>query len=178
MILLTLVSAVANAEKYTELVRTETEGFDALAEGLQKVYKRGRKMSKTVHEEADAESFHEWRKRVKYLRYHLDTLSTTWPPMMNLLEDELHKLTDSLGTDHDLLVLHKLVLESHLTEKNSFAEFFDFVATQRKIHQEQALHLGQKLYYWKPNDFTEWMKHLWNTSLMQPQAKQEDLVTV
>ena len=47
-----------------------TEGYDAVAGGLRKSYKRARNRMGEAYEEPEFERFHEWRKRIKYHRYH------------------------------------------------------------------------------------------------------------
>jgi hypothetical protein len=55
------------------------------------------------------ERLHEWRKRTKDLRYALELLEPTWPPVIDAFEDELHKLTDRLGDRTDLARLEDRV---------------------------------------------------------------------
>ncbi|NIR50350.1 CHAD domain-containing protein [candidate division KSB1 bacterium] len=45
--------------------------FSALADGLKRVYKRGRKRMRDTYETQTTEDFHDWRKRVKYLWYQI-----------------------------------------------------------------------------------------------------------
>src|SRR5262249_34951169 len=55
------------------------------------------------------EHLHEWRKRSKDLRYALDLLEPTWPPVVKALADEVHALTDRLGDDQDLSRLDRVL---------------------------------------------------------------------
>lgn len=55
------------------------EGFDAIADGFIKTYKRGRKAFPKAYEKPSTENFHEWRKRVKYHWYHCRLLRRIWP---------------------------------------------------------------------------------------------------
>jgi CHAD domain-containing protein len=57
------------------------EGFAAVGSGLKKVFSRGRKASAAAYAEPTAENFHEWRKRVKYHRYHSRLLQDVWPDL-------------------------------------------------------------------------------------------------
>lgn len=47
-----------------------TEGYDAVAGGLRKSYKRVRNRMADAYEDPEFERFHEWRKRIEYHRYH------------------------------------------------------------------------------------------------------------
>jgi len=42
-----------------------TEGYDAVAGGLRKSYRRARNRMDEAYEEPEFERFHEWRKRIK-----------------------------------------------------------------------------------------------------------------
>ena len=46
------------------------DGFDAIAGGLAKTYKRARKTMEAAHKLRTPEAFHDYRKRVKYHWYH------------------------------------------------------------------------------------------------------------
>ena len=81
------------------------DSFEAVAKGLERTYRRGRRAFKAALEEPSAEALHEWRKRVKDLWYEHTLLRELWPPVMSATGDEAHELSDRLGDDHDLVVL-------------------------------------------------------------------------
>ncbi len=91
-------------------------GLDTLHQGLKRTY--GRAVTRffearpflTGRLSDDAELthvLHEWRKRVKYHRYHVDVLSEAWPVVFRARERAMHDLSDLLGEDHDLAVLRE-----------------------------------------------------------------------
>ncbi len=88
----------------------EHEDFAALYGGLQRVYRRGRNRLAEAYAKPSPESFHEWRKRLKYLWYHMRILKTIWPDRLGGLIIELKSLADCLGDDHDLAELGATVL--------------------------------------------------------------------
>lgn len=92
--------------------------FAALAAGLKRSYKRGRKAMATAYASPSPERFHEWRKRVKYHRYHLELLQELWPRQLKARRSEVKTLGGMLGDDHDLAVL-RAVLQS---ESGSFGD--------------------------------------------------------
>ena len=55
-----------------------TEGYDAVAGGLRKSYERARNRMDEAYDDPEFERFHEWRKRVKYHRYHTRLLRRVW----------------------------------------------------------------------------------------------------
>ena len=70
---------------------------EPLVAGLRKTYKRGRKAYRACREAQDldvaegAETFHDWRKRVKYHGYHLRLTASVWPQ-----EAKLQRKVDEL----------------------------------------------------------------------------------
>jgi len=82
-------------------------GFAALAPGLERSYRRGRKAFEKAYRKPSDERFHEWRKRVKDYWYHTRLLGRSWPEFMESRISELKDLADLLGDDHDLAVLQQ-----------------------------------------------------------------------
>jgi len=66
----------------------------------------------TAYDDPVAANFHEWRKQAKYHHYHMRLLRELWRPVMHSLENETDDLSDVLGDDHNLDVLHKTLLKS------------------------------------------------------------------
>jgi CHAD domain-containing protein len=88
----------------------EGEGFDVVAGGLAKTYDRASERMEAAYDQRTSEAFHEWRKRVKYHRYHVRLLQDVWPTVMKARRKQLHELSDLLGDDHDLAVLRQELL--------------------------------------------------------------------
>jgi CHAD domain-containing protein len=80
-------------------------GFDDLAPGFRRAYRRGRKAMRALDHASSDEGFHEWRKRVKDHRYHLELLRDLWPAQMKARRGEVKALGELLGDEHDLTVL-------------------------------------------------------------------------
>ena len=172
------LEALASAEEYVQNLQTERHGFNALSASIERVYKRGKLMMEESASHPSPENYHEWRKRVKYLRYQLNAITPIWPSMMETLEDELHELTDALGADHDFYVLHQTILTSNLNDQDDWMPLFHFIATQRKRYETKAFHLGTKLYCWKPSQFTNWLQTSWKTSQAEAISQEESLIAV
>jgi CHAD domain-containing protein len=83
----------------------EGTGFDVLAAGLGRTHRRCRERMEVALRAPGTPAFHAWRKAAKDHRYHLELLHELWPAVLGAQEDELHRLTDLLGEDHDLAVL-------------------------------------------------------------------------
>jgi CHAD domain-containing protein len=127
----------------------ERDSFDALGDGLERTYRRGRRDFRAARGDATVEALHEWRKRVKELWYQHTLLRALWPPVMQAVGSEAHELANRLGEDHDLALLADWVRE-HAGADN---EFFEAVARRRSDLQREAIELGERLYADKPGAY-------------------------
>jgi CHAD domain-containing protein len=138
----------------------ERDSFDALSDGLERTYRRGRRDLRAVKAAPTVEALHEWRKRVKELWYHHTLLRELWPPVMQAVGDEAHELGDRLGEDHDLAMLAVWVREHTEAEH----EFFEAVESRRSELQAEAMVLGERLYADKPGAYVRRLRRLWDAS--------------
>ena len=102
--------AAEDASSSIEAVAAEfadwpTAVAEALVPGLERAYRRGRKRMHEAEEDPTTERLHEWRKRAKDHWYHVRLVRDAWPQELEARADEVHRLTDLLGDDHDLAVL-------------------------------------------------------------------------
>ena len=137
----------------------ERDSFDAIADGLERTYRRGRRDLRAARAEPSVEALHEWRKRVKDLWYHHTILRRLWPPVMTAVADEAHELSNLLGDDHDLAVLADWA-RGHA---DASPEFFEAVERRRAALQADALALGARLYVEKPSVYVGRLGRLWST---------------
>jgi CHAD domain-containing protein len=137
----------------------ERDSFDAVADGLVRTYRRGRRDLRAVRREPDTKALHDWRKRVKHLWYQHSLLRCLWPPVMCAVADEAHALSSLLGEDHDLAVL------SEWAELNADApaEFFEVADARRSALQQEALAMGARLYAERPATYVGRLERLWAT---------------
>lgn len=56
------------------------------------------------------EGLHDWRKRIKYHWMHLQLLRDVWPAPVKARLKDAKTLSDTIGDDHDLVVLRDLVI--------------------------------------------------------------------
>jgi CHAD domain-containing protein len=138
----------------------ERHSFDALREGLERTYRRGRRDFRAAQAAPTVEALHEWRKRVKDLWYQHTLLRELWPPVMQAVGDEAHRLANRLGDDHDLAMLAEWVREHAAAEP----EFFEALESRRSELQAEAMALGERLYADKPGAYVRRLRRLWNTA--------------
>jgi CHAD domain-containing protein len=126
----------------------DATGFDAVASGVGRTYRRARKAMARAGNEPSSTSFHEWRKRVKYHRYHLQLLRDTWRPVLDRMHGQLDVLTDLLGDEHDLAVLGEFILAFDPREQAATArqEMVDLIEVRRAELRSLARPLGARLF--------------------------------
>lgn len=142
------------------------DGWEAVAPGLERVYRRGRRARDAASEDPAPESFHEWRKRAKYLRYQLRLVRRAWPAVLPVVVDATHDLTDDLGEAHDLSELHALVTsDDDLPVGDGPREtLLALVEHRRDDRRRRALQRGARLYAEKPGRFVDRLGAYWSAA--------------
>jgi CHAD domain-containing protein len=146
------------------------ERFDALAGGLTKTYGRARDRMADAYEVRTTAAFHDWRKRVKYHRYHVRLLQDCWRPMMKARQDELHELSDLLGDDHDLGELRAHLHEEpdRFGDAGLVGEFTALLDRRRAQLQLAARGLGERLFVASADDFAGRVGRYWDIWTADP----------
>ena len=132
------------------------DGWELIAPGIHRSYRRGRKRLRAVKEEASVTNLHELRKRVKDLWYQLRLIRDADKHMLGALADHAHDLSDHLGDDHDLALLREEVQG----RRDAFASPADQRHLLQEIDQRRgelqfaAISLGDRIYADKPKKFT------------------------
>jgi hypothetical protein len=139
------------------------KGFAALAEGLDRTYRRGRVALSVVQAEPTDANYHEWRKRLKYHWYHQRILRNVWKPVMQARIGEARRLADLLGDDHDLAVLQSALLGGPdlYGSGESLAPVLHAITAKQADLRAQADALGRRMYAEKPKQFIRRMHALW-----------------
>jgi CHAD domain-containing protein len=136
--------------------------FSDIEKGFRKVYRDGRKAFDQSKADPSVENLHEWRKQAKYLRYHLELLTPTWPKVVGKLAADAKILGDLLGDDHDLAVLRSMIAPTHARshgEKNGFIG--ELIDRQREKLQAKAIAAGELLYRERPKKFVHRLAAYW-----------------
>jgi CHAD domain-containing protein len=137
--------------------------FDAMGAGVRKTYGRARKAMGRAAEKNSTKRWHEWRKRVKYHRYHVRLLRDAWRPVLDPWREELHALTDFLGDDHDLAVLRgALASDDVATSPDHRATLEALIDRRRAELQARAQPLGARLLAEPADAFVHRMSRFWS----------------
>ena len=142
------------------------DGFDCFRRGLRRVYRRGRLGMERAYREDTEEAFHEWRKRVKYLRYQMEALQPLWPEMIGAQVARLDRLGEALGEEHDLAVLARIVRETDgaTADERERTLLLALTHRTRRELQWEARRLGVSLYAEKPSDFVRRIGAYWESA--------------
>ncbi|HEY1899324.1 MAG TPA: CHAD domain-containing protein [Steroidobacteraceae bacterium] len=133
--------------RLAELPAMDSEVSSARA-GVRRVYKAGRKAFRKARSRDD-QALHEWRKQAKYLLNQLDLLKLVLKVKCKPLRRRTHRLTDALGTDHDLSALshqlqryaiHDPALQRHIKKRRGKLQAAAF-QLGKKIYRHSAKHL-------------------------------------
>jgi CHAD domain-containing protein len=122
----------------------DAKGFDALAGGLAKTYKRARKRMDDAWRSPTGPVLHEWRKRTKYHWYHARLLEEINTGMMPATVDQLDQLSDTLGDHHDLVILAMRLDQDDFGPATDLAAFHALAEAERNKLQARAFDLGRR----------------------------------
>ncbi len=111
-----------------------------LGRGVSRAYRRGRDAFVEADVDPTTELLHDWRKRVKDLWYHQRLLCEAWPEVLGVQAEEAHRLSESLGDDHDLAVLAERL------SAGGDAAILDLIGDARAELLRDARRLGQRVY--------------------------------
>jgi CHAD domain-containing protein len=150
--------------------------FERLADGVATTYARGRRAMKIAAKKPSAESFHDWRKRVKYHWYHVRLLRNIWPDVMKGRRDSLKTLSDRLGENHDLddlLAVIDAEGKTIGTDKQCNVLRKIIAAEQTRLRNE-AFQVGQHLYIEKPDDLISRWADQWDAWIAETAGLTEE----
>lgn len=121
-------------------------GFQAQAGGLERTYQRARAAQAVAYETLDVDDFHEWRKRVKYHRLHMQLLREGWRPLLRARVAELRRLGDLLGEAHDLSRLRAILVREELGAPAAREAILPLIDARRSHLRQEAWPLGSLLF--------------------------------
>jgi CHAD domain-containing protein len=131
--------------------------------GFADSYRRGRRALRAVLADATAENLHEWRKQIKYHRYQVRLFQDAWPAVLEAHCEELRRLSDYLGDDHDLVLLSHTLCESHAEQlgEDTLHDLIELIERRRSELKADAIPLGRLLFAEKPKHVTRRFMQYW-----------------
>jgi len=136
--------------------RLEQDTWAGVEDGLRRTYRMGRRARARAAETRTVEDLHEWRKQAKYLWHALELVEPAWRAREKGLADRAHKLSSSLGADHDLNVLRRTLAADPLPfgGHRVLKEVFALIDRRREELEAEAATLGGPLYDASPDAWT------------------------
>jgi CHAD domain-containing protein len=133
---------------------SERAGLTIVEDDLRRVYRQGRRrMCRVERGRGGAHAAHEWRKRVKDLRYAAEILG------LRPLARRADRLAELLGEEHDLVVLAGLLPPpgrgpfKGKRGRRARRALLKRIARRRRRLRKRALRDGERLYRRRPKQF-------------------------
>ena len=139
------------------------EEFAALAAGLRRAYRGGRNVMRVAAASGRVGEFHEWRKRVKYLRYQLEHLCLLEPELIAGGIAQLLRIDQLLGDAHDLWLLAGSI-EDRCPVNGQRAVVMAVLDTKRRHLEQNALEVGAPFYADGPGAFASELAAYWRAA--------------
>ena len=136
-------------------------GWEAIKDGLIEAYACARKAHRQALATPSEAAFHEWRKQTKYLRYEVELLDSG----LNDLVQQLHRLTDALGEDHDLAVLSKTLDDKAFADLDpkALCTLKARITRRQRGLRLRSKRMGQQMFAASPQAFVARLHRDWKT---------------
>ncbi len=145
--------------------------WESVGTGVERVYRRGRKAMAAAYAEPSTERFHEWRKRVKYLRHQLALLEDVWPEVMAASAESAQALTSTLGDAHDLAVLRGVLVAGAADARTDVdPALLELIDSRRELLRARARPIGMRLYAENPSRFVARLGRYWEAGKLPATA--------
>lgn len=141
-----------------------TEGYDAVAGGLRKSYKRAQNRMSEAYKEPEFERFHEWRKRIKYHRYHTRLLRRVWVGPMKHRRAELKELSDIIGYENDLAEFKIMMNKEQLFAPETREILNRAISAKRSEFHRLGRPLGERLFAEDPDQLVDRLGDYWTAT--------------
>lgn len=139
-------------------------GRKLIFKSIRRIYKNARNISTKAFSSNKMELLHDFRKQNKFLLHHIELIKQIWPEVMEAYIGEFSKLSDLLGEEHDLELLHSYIDElTHINEMTDEAGIVLVIINNRRLYlQNSIFHLQSKIYVDKPNNFKKRLRKYWD----------------
>ncbi len=155
----------------------ESQGIGSVDSGLRRIYTQGRKRRRRARKSGGMRAMHQWRKRVKDLRYAVEILQRSEPPRrgsrskreraraeagwLRGIAGRADDLGELLGEEHDLAVLGEWLQtegKRRGLKRKMRRRLAKLIARRRVELRRRALRKSSKLYERSPEQFMARMR--------------------
>jgi CHAD domain-containing protein len=137
------------------------DGWWVLGSGVCAGYKRARRRMAAAYETPSGLTFHAWRRAVKAHRFQVRVLRQVWPAELSARVEQLQRLGELLGQEHDLTVLAQTLADerSCFADDRDCARILALLERRRGELRAQARPLGERLFAERPRDLRRRLGH-------------------
>lgn len=147
-----VIARLTAIEATIDQARREVDGAGLFDRAVAAAYRDGRKAMESARSSLSTSDLHAWRKHAKTLWHLIGLGGKRLPKSIRRMADDLGRLGDLLGYDHDHAILaERLALSpeaSHLLMRQ-----LSMIAVERRSLENEAFAIGGKLYGRKPKAF-------------------------
>lgn len=130
--------------------RLPREVWPVVREGIERIYRKGRKALGNAQSRPTDANLHEARKQVKYLGAAMQILAAAHARRAERLAARADSIAERLGDDHDLALVQRRIAGVPRQRGNALV---NDVKQRRKTLQKRALQRAHRLYRRKPARF-------------------------
>lgn len=164
-------SKLATARKFFAGRAVDNVSLASVFEGIDRVYRRARRMHRHCGRGASDEDFHTWRKGVQQHWRHMQLLSRAWPDALTARASEAKALSQLLGEDHDLSVLMAFARTHAQALPPSGLAALEAQVHEMQTHLRQlAMVHGDRLFVEPADDLIDRLSAYWNAALRLAQS--------
>jgi CHAD domain-containing protein len=134
--------------------RLEAPGFELVREGFRDSFARGRRALRRVESDPTDERLHSLRTQAKRYQNQLSLFEPLWPRVLRVERQEITRMTEALGDDHDLTLLEAKFREVELEPE--LRAFLDRASAERKaVLRSRALKIARRVYAESPKGIAQ-----------------------
>lgn len=135
----------------------KNEGFNVIKGGVKRMYRQSRNYMKSILKEPDDTTIHDFRKRVKYLRYQMSILRPVFPEMIKAYRRILKNISDDIGLYRDYTLFHDMLKENDFYNLNDEQRTFitEYIEEEKDQVLVRALEPSKKFFLQKPKSFVK-----------------------
>lgn len=156
--------ALERAQRRFRRLALEPDSFATLERGLVRNYRKGVEHRDIAYAENTDDSFHEWRKCVQTHWRHMALLSKAWPALFEVHIEAARELSQVLGDDHDLALLHdKLAaLPPSSLSSEDIRAVAELILARQAALRRSARPMGDMIFAERPKAHGQRIAAVWN----------------
>lgn len=133
----------------------KSKGIKSIEKGVKHTYKKAQKLYKLCKDNPESQTFHEWRKWVKYHGYQIDLLYKNEKCFLIQRKNRLKLLADLLGDEHDITVFKEYLQQVSASYEQ---EFESYLTQEQNYLRKVSYEIGDELFCSSSKKFLNYLK--------------------